>query len=112
MHLLEDLHRQDDLALLTPTKDDLNKLINICEEFSKEFYISFNAAKSKYLEFTKALTVQVSPSKHMEITYDKHLGNLSGHDSSHQLIGDAINELYRNSNKLLRQFSLVDTDMK
>ena len=43
---------------------------------------------------------------------DKHLVSLVGQESSHQLIEDTINELYRNSNKLLAQFSKVDIDLK
>ena len=45
---------QDDLLLLAPIRSGMKELINICEELSKEFYISFNSAKSKHIEFTKS----------------------------------------------------------
>ena len=52
--VLGGLHMQDDLLLLAPTRSGMKELINICEELSKEFYISFNSAKSKHIEFTKS----------------------------------------------------------
>ena len=43
----------DDLCLIAPTRSALQELLLICEEFSKEFCLSFNGKKSKALLFGK-----------------------------------------------------------
>ena len=52
----------DDLCLLAPSRGAMQKLLSICEEFSKEFCLSFNCKKSKALFFGKQL---VKPSIHL-----------------------------------------------
>ena len=39
----------DDIALLAPSRDAMQKLLNICEEFGREYHLSFNADKSEAL---------------------------------------------------------------
>ena len=41
----------DDLTLLTPTKSGLKALIEICEQYVDDYYVTFNSAKSLYLVF-------------------------------------------------------------
>ena len=43
----------DDLCLLAPSRGALQKLLTICDEFSKEYCLSFNGRKSKALVFGK-----------------------------------------------------------
>ena len=39
----------DDVALLAPTIMSLNKLINVCVSFAREYHVLFNPIKSKLL---------------------------------------------------------------
>ena len=43
----------DDLCLLAPTQSALNKMIQICAEYCKEYGLTFNAKKSKIVVFSK-----------------------------------------------------------
>ena len=51
----------DDMALLAPSRDALQKLINICSEFCKKFCLSFNEKKSKVMVFGKNITDSLMP---------------------------------------------------
>ena len=41
----------DDVCLLSPTADDMQKLINICENYSKKWGMEFNVSKCKFIIF-------------------------------------------------------------
>ena len=43
----------DDLCLLAPTRNALNKMIQTCAAYCKEFGLTFNASKSKIVIFSK-----------------------------------------------------------
>ncbi len=46
-----DVSFADDIKLLTPTHNGLNKLIYICQQYAAEFDIKFNGAKSKHMVY-------------------------------------------------------------
>ena len=107
----------DDVILLAPTRSAMDSLINICEDFSREYSILFNGTKSKHLFFSN---------KHKEtkvqfmmqgccipyVSQDKHLGNIIGQDKLIRSVDTAINELYINTNLLISQFNVCDIDVK
>ena len=41
----------DDLTLLAPTADAMRRMLQICSEYANEFSVSFNANKSKCMQF-------------------------------------------------------------
>ena len=43
----------DDLVLLAPTRQALDKMIQACAAYCKEFGLAFNASKSKVVVFAK-----------------------------------------------------------
>ena len=43
----------DDLTLLCPTLSGLQEMLNVCEDFAKDYNILFNASKSKLMYFGK-----------------------------------------------------------
>jgi len=51
LHFVGTLAYADDLVLLAPTASAMRKLlaINLCEDYAREYSISFNALKSKCL---------------------------------------------------------------
>ena len=44
----------DDLCLLAPTRNALNKMIQICADYCKEYGLNFNPKKSKVVVFSKS----------------------------------------------------------
>jgi len=49
LHFVGELAYADDLVLLAPTTSVMPKLLAICEDYAREYSISFNALKSKCL---------------------------------------------------------------
>ena len=47
----------DDLCLLAPTRKTLNKLIQCCADYCKEYGLTFNASKSKIVVFFSKNTI-------------------------------------------------------
>ena len=43
----------DDLTLLCPTLSGLQEMLNICEDYAKDYNILFNASKSKLMYLGK-----------------------------------------------------------
>ena len=50
-HFLGALAYADDIVLVSPTKNGLKSMANICEKYSSEYNIVFNASKSQYCIF-------------------------------------------------------------
>jgi hypothetical protein len=107
----------DDLILLAPTRSSMLTLISVCEEYSSEFHILFNASKSRHIFFNRGkcprpdefyLLGNAIPVADSE----KHLGNTIGLDGFQQTIEACTNELYKNVNMLSAQFSGVTLDTK
>ncbi len=73
----------DDIILLGPTRSSIEKLIEVCEQFSKNFSISFNGNKSKHLYFginnnESYVTFSMQGHRIPKVDNDYHLGNLIG----------------------------------
>lgn len=51
----------DDLALLSPSRSALQKMIDICEKYCSEFCLQFNSKKSKLMIFGKSCNEQIAP---------------------------------------------------
>ena len=60
----------------------LNKLINVCVSFAREYHILFNPIKSKLIAFhcptTENVDVTLDCEKNQTINKDVHLGNIFG----------------------------------
>ena len=105
----------DDLILLSPTRQGMKLLLQICEKYSIDFDISFNASKSKMLYFgnnTKVNVFQLCGKDIEIVSHEKHLGNLIGKNSLEKQIQNNVNELYSNVNILMAQFSSTTIDTK
>ena len=107
----------DDIILLAPTRSAMDSLILICEQFSEEYSILFNASKSKHLFFSdKIKETQVrftmQGSDIPNVLNDKHLGNWIGLDKQNKSIDACVSELYINTNLLLSQFARCNVDVK
>ena len=107
----------DDIILLAPTRSSMDIMISICEEFSEEFSILFNATKSRHLFFSKKnistkVKFQMQGATIPTVENEKHLGNMIGKNGSNKSVKDSVSELYKNTNLLMSQFSKCNIDVK
>ena len=66
----------DDLVLMSPNSNGIQKLLNICEKFADRGKLEFNASKSIHCEFFEKQEVelrQLPPKKHY---YSSHTATI------------------------------------
>lgn len=95
----------DDLAILSPSLTGLQKLVKVCEEFGRDFDVTFNPKKSECIVFARK-----APCK-TDIYLDgkalqwkncvRHLGNYITHDLSEQ------NEIKRKTSDFIASVNYV-----
>ena len=98
----------DDIVLLCPNISSLNTMLKICETFSDEYKILFNASKSKLVVFgndSNCTDVFLQGNVIVKTKVEKHVGNLVGSDFNikSQVAQNACNQLYGKVNLLIRQ---------
>ena len=90
----------DDLTLLCPTLSCLQEMLNVCEDFAKDYNILFNASKSKLMYFGKNnlncenLLCMSNGSSIEFVEQCVHLGTKIYSDISKKNIDNATNDLY------------------
>ena len=100
----------DDLCLLAPTRGALNRMIQLCADYCKEYGLAFNPKKSKVLVFSKSLVDlnNVAPLtlNGQDIEYAESITYLgTSIDSNKGLVFSSRHDLtkfYRASNSILR----------
>ena len=107
----------DDVILLCPTVGALKQLLSICESFSVEYDIMFNATKSKLLTFgnhSTNINIQFQGSSIPHVSSESHLGHLFGSDPDipRKVVSSATHDMFNRLNLLLRQFCKADCDLK
>ena len=101
----------DDLTLLCPTLSGLQEMLNVCEDFAKDYNILFNASKSKLMYFGKNnlncenLLYMFNGSSIEFVEQCVHLGTKIYSDISKKNIDNATNDLYMRTNNLMADFS-------
>ena len=53
----------DDLTLLCPSLSGLKQMLNVCEDYAKEYNILFNASKSKLMHFGRIILMHCKEDK-------------------------------------------------
>ena len=105
----------DDLTLLCPTLSGLQEMLNICEDYAKNYNILFNASKSKLMYFGKNdvnchdLLFMSNGSKIDYVKQCVHLGATIFSDISIKNIDNAVNDLYMRTNNLMADFSYAES---
>ena len=105
----------DDLTLLCPTLSGLQEMLNVCEDFSKDYNILFNASKSKLMYFGKdnlhcENLLCMSNSSSIEFVEQcVHLGTKIYSDISKKNIDNASNDLYVRTNNLMADFTYAQS---
>ena len=109
----------DDICLLAPSPAALQKLINICYDYSMQNNLSFNSSKSFCMVFKPRLYKLSSPSLYMsteKLEYTnstKYLGFTFSSDKKDD--NDMLRQLrilYTKSNIILRLFNCCSIDVK
>ena len=109
----------DDICLLAPSPAALQKLINICYDYSMQNNLSFNSSKSFCMVFKPRLYKLSSPSLYMsteKLEYTnstKYLGFTFSSDKKDD--NDMLRQLrilYTKSNRILRLFNCCSIDVK
>jgi hypothetical protein len=106
----------DDASILTPTKYGLNKMLCICNEFSKEFNIMFNPSKSSLIVHTPNGPLSTSAIFNGELIQSEknaiHLGNIVGYIREEEKMSKCVGEFYGKVNLLLSQFGSVNENIR
>ena len=92
----------DDIVVLAPTIDALNKLYDICNKYGNSHNIKFNPQKSKLLAFNSDTEGCVIDNNFLACqTIDKHVGHVIGPGLADKDIKSKINERVSNTNHLV-----------
>ena len=103
------------MTLLCPTLSGLQEMLNVCEDFAKDYNILLNASKSKLMYFGKDnLNCEnlLCMSNGSSIEFDEqylHLGTKIYSDIYEKNIDSATNDLYMRTNNLMADFSYVQS---
>ena len=106
----------DDIILLAPSLTSLKRMLKVANDFSIEFYMTFNAAKCKFLVFGRGVDRMI------QLTFkgvimnasncEIHLGIPFGPNADRVRVDKSINDLYRKTNLLMGQFGHASTRVK
>ena len=79
-HFVGALSYADDITLLSPSLKGLQYMVNICEEYGKEFHVTFNEKKTTGMVFgasnVNCKAIQVNGNNVDWVSNAKHLGNV------------------------------------
>lgn len=107
----------DDVILLCPSVQAVDKMLEVCDQFSCDFNVKFNAGKSKLIVYSKEnITVEFcfQGTTIPQSTTEKHLGYFIGADKgvSVKNITKQCHEMYAKVNLLMKEFRYADIDVR
>ena len=107
----------DDITLLAPTKFSSYRMLEICDDYAKDYDIMFNADKSHYIHFTKGRNASSSSiawngKNIVSSSREQHLGNLIGVSPDSARVKQSVNDFNRRVNQLNVNFSNVCLNVK
>ena len=110
----------DDILILAPTIKSLKKLINICENYGKEYEVNFNPNKSTLLSFGynnnktdyEDINIEMNGKKIDFKSTGKHLGLNIDVKNDFYDISNIINDLKVRSNCIVNNFCALDSMAK
>ena len=118
--MMNNIAYADDMSLLSPSPEGLQKLIDICEEYEKNYNIIFNPKKSIHMCFTgknlkidhtQTLTINSNilqfahKAKYLDVFVTSDCSDNS--DRARQL-----SRMYCRSNMLIQNFMVCSTGLK
>ncbi len=117
---LNHLFYADDSILLAPTPSSLQKLLNICEDFSRDFELFYNVEKTKCIMFCckmfqniKSPTVVLNGDILKFVTQVKYLGMFLVHDVKDiEDMKRQMSSFYSRGNTIIRKFRCCTDSVK
>ena len=107
----------DDIVVLSPMKQGLLRMLDICDTFAEEYEVLFNPIKSILLFFgKKGQNENISISWNGKIISAeeraKHLGHYVGRNVDNYIMDEVIGEMYKRTNCILSFFGYCDYEIK
>ena len=108
----------DNLTLLAPTLQALQKLISICEDYAKEFNVTFNGSKSQFLVFkgkgckVDNTSIVVNGTELSNVTSADHLGHRVSTIDKASLEADALCKFWKSYNLFMADFGHIKSSVK
>ena len=106
----------DDIILLSPTRTSMQELLNICEDYGREYHLVFNAAKSEVIIFGTTfgkLELLLNGKLIPVVDKIKHLGHLiSNKDRNFYNCVDIIKDLKVRCNTISCNFNFLTTSSR
>ena len=105
----------DDILLLSPTVQTLERMIRVCETYACDFDIKFNGKKSQLMVFGKCkgeINVRVNGEKLEVVNTMKYLGNVISNSVCDPMISNVKNDFTCKVNAFLGNFSEISSHVK
>ena len=105
----------DDILLLAPTVQSLDRMINICETYANEYDIKFNSKKSQFMVFGKCrdnIDVYLNGEKLEMVSKIKYLGNVISNCINDPLMTNVKDDFVCKVNSFLANFPNVSSLVK
>ena len=108
----------DDICLLSPSRKAMSALLDICEQFSKDYDVLFNSAKSQlvlydYGDMFKNVKPLFFNGIQLNIQYNAvHLGHSIGKDCNNTMVNTAVKDLVWRTNNLFSRFSFCSSNFR
>ena len=103
----------DDIALVSLSLSGLRQMIQICEQYTIEYFIVFNPAKSKVMWLNSVSSDKpylTLCGKTVDVVdNDLHLGNRIYNNNYTQCSNSMISDFYRRSNQVKASFRMCDS---
>ena len=106
-HFTGALAYADDLTLMAPSLNALQKMLKACEQFSAKFDVKFNSSKSSLLLYNTELSdfnIKLGNESIPVVKQTKYLGTYIGQKSNDENINQACKDLVSRCNIIMSQF--------
>ena len=105
----------DDIILLSPSRTALSRMLQICEQFGKEYGLSFNPDKCEVIKFgnwNSNLNLKLDDKIIKEVNSVKHLGHTIKNSRNICDVSDIITDIKVRTNVILSQFKHLSLKSK
>jgi len=114
-HFTGALAYADDLTLLAPSLNALQKMLNVCEQFSAKFDVKFNSSKSSLLlcnTQSNDFNIKLGNESIPVVKQTKYLGTYIGQKSNDENINQACKDLLSRCNIIISQFGFCSPSIR
>jgi len=104
----------DDLTIISPSRRSMDILLQICENYAKEFHVTFNSSKSFLITYNVNLDVSFMLDNEVinRVESAIHLGHYVGIDNNKNNIVQGNRHLICRTNTMLSRFGFCSSSIK